>query len=277
MVTGHVESPADFSEGPVSILTLELDAANPPLLLGDWLGEAGGVLDIRRLHAGEPVPTDATGFDALLVLGAPFSVYDDETAPFLRPVRALLATTVAASTPTLAVGLGGQLLAVAAGGRVARPDDGAWRLGANLTAKRDATEQDILFGLVPITPDVMQFRRDTITALPGGGRLLLNSLTDPVEAFRVGSAAWGMQFHIETPAETLRAWQSDPRWNVPPEDLARSDRRFGAALDESAELMAHSWRAVAHRFVALVREGIPATPTGRGGPRLPIVSTDLGH
>lgn len=274
MTDAHGDDGAAVVDGPVSILTIELDPANPPLLLGDWLGEAGGVLDIRRPHAGDAVPADAAGFDALLVLGGPFAVYDDEAVPYLGQVRALLAAAVAASTPTLAVGLGGRLLAAAAGGRVGPSD--AWRLGAHLTAKRDATEQDLLFGLVPITPDVMQFRRETILALPGGGRLLLNSIADPVEAFRVGSAAWGMQFHIETPARVLRDWRSDARWGLADDDLARSDRRFGAGLDESAELMATSWRAVAHRFVELVRDGIPELPGGRVGPRLPIVSADLG-
>jgi GMP synthase-like glutamine amidotransferase len=259
---------------PVSILTLELDPANPPLLLGDWLGEAGGVLDIRRPHAGDAVPADAAGYDALLVLGGALGVYDDDVAPYLANVRALLAQSVAAGTPILAIGLGAQLLAVATGGRVQRAE-GGYRLGANLTAKRDDTEHDLLLGLVPITPDVMQFHRDSISALPGGSKLLLNSLRDPIEAFRVGSAAWGLQFHIETPPAVLRDWLGDPRRALTEDDRDRSERRFGAGLDEPAELMAQSWRAVAHRFVELVREGIPQTPTGHAAPRLPIVSSEL--
>lgn len=260
---------------PVTIVTLQLDPTDGPQLLGDWLGEAGGVLDLCRVYDGDPVPTDASGIEALLVLGGANSVYDDDTAPFLADVRALLGKAVAASTPTLAIGLGAQLLAVAAGGRVARAD-GGYRLGANLTAKRDATEQDLLLSEIPITPDVMQFHRDSITALPGGSRLLLNSLADPVDAFRVGSSAWGLQFHIETSADTLRSWLADPRREVTADEAAQAERRFAEALDESAELMAQSWRAVAHRFVELVREGIPATPTGHAAPRLPIVGTELG-
>lgn len=273
MVTDFAHNADAVADGPVSVLTLELDAANPPLLLGDWLGEAGGVLDIRRLHSGADMPSDTAGFDALLVLGGSMSVYDDEAAPYLASVRALLGKAVSASTPTLAIGLGAQLLAVATGGRVERAD--GYRLGANLTAKRDATEADLLLGMVPITPDVMQFHRDTIAALPGGGRMLLNSLLDPVDAFRVGSAAWGLQFHIETPADVLRSWRADLRRGLTAEDVERSDIRFGPMLDEAAELMAQSWRAVAHRFVHLVRDGIPATPTGHAAPRLPIVPSDL--
>jgi GMP synthase-like glutamine amidotransferase len=258
---------------PVRILILEHDPANPPLLLGDWLTEAGAVWEVRRPHAGDPVPGDATGWDAVIGLGGYLGVFDDDRAPWLSAARSLFGRLVTDATPTLAIGLSAQLLAVAAGGRVQRAD--GYRLGANLTAKRDATENDLLLGNVPITPDVMQFHRDSITALPGGSALLLNSLDDPVDAFRVGSAAWGLQFHIETPPDVLRSWLTDPHREVDDDQIARSERRFGAALDESAELMAQSWRAVTHRFVELIRDGIPQTPTGHAAPRLPIVPSEL--
>lgn len=258
---------------PVRILILEHDPANPPLLLGDWLTEAGADWQVRRLHAGDAVPGDAAGWDAIIGLGGHHGVYDDDRAPWLAAGRALFGRLVAGGTPTLAIGLSAQLLAVAAGGRVQRAD--RYRLGANLTAKRDATESDLLLGGVPITPDVMQFHRDSIVALPGGSKLLLNSLEDPVDAFRVGSAAWGLQFHIETPPEVLRSWLHDPARELTGGDIDRAARRFGDALDESAELMAQSWRAVVHRFVELIRDGIPEAPTDRTAPRLPIVSGEL--
>lgn len=260
--------------GPVTILIMEHDPANPPLLLADWLTEAGAHFDVRRLHAGDTVPTDVSGWDAVVGLGGYLGVYDDDQAPWLAGTRALFGRLVAEGKPTLAIGLSAQLLAVATGGRVQRAD-GEYRLGANLTAKRDDTESDLLLGDIPITPDVMQFHRDSISALPGGSRMLLSSLADPVDAFRVGSSAWGLQFHIETPPEVLRSWLADPRREVTEEDIERSARRFGVSLDESAELMGQSWRAVVHRFVDLIREGIPQTATGHAAPRLPIVTSEL--
>lgn len=256
----------------VSIHAIELDAADPPGLLGEWLTEAGAELTVRAPHAGDALPETLDGSDALLVLGGPWQVYDDDRVPYLADVRKLLAAAVTNTLPTLAVGLGGQLLAVAAGGQI-EPTDRP-RLGANLTAKRDATEGDALFGSVPITPDVMQFRRHTISALPSGGRLLLNSVHDPVEAFRVGKAAWGMQFHIETDANRLRDWRGDERWGLTADDIAAAERRFGQPLDEAAFLMAQSWRTVAHQFVALVRDGIPDSPFDRTRPLLPLASND---
>lgn len=258
----------------VRIVILEHDPANPPGLLTEWLAEAGADLEVRRLHAHDDVPSDTAGFDALISLGGALGVYDDDAAPWLADTRALLGNAVTGNVPTLAIGLGAQLLAVAAGGRVT---SGAseYRLGAGLVAKRDETDLDPLFGGVPITPDVMHFRRDSVTALPRGSQPMLASPEDTLEAFRVGSAAWGMQFHIETTAEVLREWRSDPRRGLTEDDAARSERAFGPRLDESAEYMGAVWGAMSSRFVELVRTGIEQTPWGTIAPRLAIV-TDNG-
>lgn len=258
----------------VRIMALELDPTDPPLRLAEWLAAAGAELAVRRVHGDDDVPAGTEGFDALLVLGGALGAFDDDRAPWLARVRRLLAGAVAEATPTLAIGLGAQLLAVATGGRVQAA--GGYRLGARLAAKRDVTEEDLLLGGVPITPDVMQFRRDTIAALPAGSVLLLASLDDAVEAFRVGSAAWGLQFHIETTAAALRGWRDDPRRGLTDADRTASERRFGAALDEAEDMMAGTWAAIAGRFVELVRQGIPQTATGRNVPRLPIVASELG-
>ena len=185
----------------VTVLIIELDSTNPAERLGGWLTGAEAEITVLRPHAGDPVPADAPPHNAVICLGGRYGVYDDDRAPYLADMRVLMDKLVTAAVPTLAIGLGAQLLAVASGGRVEPRPDG-WSLGALLAAKRDATEQDPLLGMVPITPDVMEFHRDTITLLPGGSQLLLSSPKDAVEAFRIGSAAWGLQFYIETSAAT---------------------------------------------------------------------------
>src|SRR5699024_6944735 len=139
---------------PVRIVVLEHDPADPPQRFGEWLTEAGALLDRCRLHAGDAVPADLTGHDALVSLGGAVEVDDEERAPWLADTRRLLAHAVTAAVPTFAIGLGAQLLAVAAGGRV-QPSDRGTHIGAHLVAKRDATDADLLFGALPITPDVM--------------------------------------------------------------------------------------------------------------------------
>ena len=79
-------------------------------------------------------------------------------------------------------------------------------IGAALVAKRDAAEADPLFGPVPMLPDVIQWHHDEVTELPLNATLLATSSSYPVQAFRVGEAAWAVQFHIECDTAMLADW-----------------------------------------------------------------------
>ncbi len=238
------------------------------MLLGDWLGEAGADVRVLRLHAGDRVPDEPGAFDALISMGGEMGATDDDVAPWLPATRALLASCSAAGTPTLGICLGAQLLAVATGGQVERGPDGP-EIGAYLAAKRDAAEADPLFAGLPLSPDVMHFHHDVISLLPPGAVLLLSSTGYPNQAFRIGPAAWGIQFHIEATADTLRGW--GPGGSDAP---TAPTGRLGPILDEAEELMGQVWRAFTHRFVELARDGVPPSPSAGGRPRLPLLHDD---
>ncbi len=223
------------------ILVLEHDPSDPLLRLGGWLTNAGADVDVLRLHAGDALPEDLTGYDAVLSLGGDMGAYDDDIAPWLPDTRALLARAVAERMPTLAICLGSQLLAAATGGTVTTGAEGP-EIGAYLTAKRDAAENDPLFDPLPMTPDVMQYHYDIVSTLPPGAVLLLSSTGYPHQAWRIGPSAWGLQFHIEPSADDLRAWgRSEGREPV---------GRLGPVLDQAEEAMGEVWRDFVARFVA---------------------------
>jgi GMP synthase-like glutamine amidotransferase len=215
------------------ILVLQHDASDPLLRLGGWLADAGADVHVLRLHAGDALPADLTGYDGLISLGGDMGAYDDDIAPWLPETRALLGRVVAQRMPTLAICLGSQLLAAATGGTVTTGAQGP-EIGAYLTAKRDAAENDPLFDPLPMTPDVMQYHYDIVSTLPPGAVLLLSSTGYPNQAWRIGSAAWGLQFHIEPSAADLRAWgRSEGREPV---------GRLGPVLDQAEEAMDEVWR-----------------------------------
>jgi GMP synthase-like glutamine amidotransferase len=221
---------------------------DPPGRLGDWLSAAGLELDERRLGAGDALPGDLSGHDGVLVLGGPQSSTDDD--PALDAVRALLARAVAEDVPTLAVCLGAQLLAQAGGGEVRRGEEGP-EVGATLVAKRDAADADPLFGPLPMTPDVVQWHHDAITRLPRGATLLAAGPLYPHQAFRVGTAVYGLQFHIETGPALARRWAESDAVGVAstPFDVDTLCARVAAADDD----VVAAWAPVAGRFADLVR------------------------
>lgn len=273
---------------PVRILVLEHDPTDPLLRLRDWLVEAGAVLTVLRPYAADAIPTlsktpadptETARFDALISLGGAMGAHDDEVAPWLAATRSLLAAAVARGTPTLGICLGAQLLAAATGGRVERGADGP-EIGAYLTAKRDAAHDDPLFDELPMTPDVMHYHRDVISVLPPRAVLLLSAIGYPHQAFRVGAAAWGLQFHIEPTAEHVRGWARDAGVPV--------TARLGPMLDDAEETMGFVWQEFAHRFVAFAADRAAADraaadraaadrtepgPAARGV-RLPIVTSE---
>jgi GMP synthase-like glutamine amidotransferase len=56
---------------------------------------------------------------------------------------------------------------------------------------------------------VIQWHYDAVTRLPDDAALLASSAAYPVQAFRVGELAWGLQFHMEATADIVRQWASE--------------------------------------------------------------------
>ncbi|SFF14752.1 type 1 glutamine amidotransferase [Blastococcus tunisiensis] len=233
------------------LLVVVPSETDPPARLGSWLRTAGLDLDERHLGAGDELPAGLDGYDGLVLLGGPQSSTDDAaTSPELVGVRALLGQALAADLPTLAICLGAQLLAQVGGGRTRVGVDGP-EVGATLVAKRDAADADPLFRPLPLSPDVIQWHHDEISELPPGATLLAGNPHYPHQAYRVGRHVYGLQFHIETTPEMVRAWAaSDPVGiAASPHDLETVCLRAEAVHPDVEEV----WEPFAGRFAELVR------------------------
>lgn len=247
------------------LLVIENDPTDDIRRLGEWLTAAGLRLHVLRPHAGEPLPADLAGYAALVVLGGSGPAYPAaERPPWLAGCEALLRKAVRHRVPTLAICLGAQLLATAHGGQVA-PGSAGPELGPALVARRDAAESDPLFAQVPFTPDVLQWHHDEITELPYGAVLLAASTRYPHQAFRLGPAAWGLQFHIEPDAELVGRWAADNAELL--RELGRDPAELAGAAAAVMDDLAEVWQPFAARFAALVRGELDVATR----PGLPIV------
>ena len=246
----------------VRALVVEHGPGDGPGRLAQWLPAAGLELDVLRPHAGDPVPEAVDGHDALIVLGGPFEAYDDGSAPWLAPTKALLRSAYEARVPVLAICLGAQLLAEATGGFV-EPGESGPELGARLVAKRDVAGADPLLWETPMSWICVQWHADAITELPPGSTLLASSPRYPNQAFRLGARAWGLQFHVEADEAMVRGWAEESRAGLEEGgvDVDELLERTLGELDDVAEL----WQPVLERFVAVVR-GEDPRPTA-----LPLV------
>jgi GMP synthase-like glutamine amidotransferase len=226
------------------LLVIQPDERDPIGPLGEWLAGAGADLDLRRP---DDLPESTVGYAGFVCLGGHMGAYDDAAYPWLAQVKRLLSEAVTRQLPTLAICLGAQLLAVAAGGRV-RPGPDGPEVGPLLVAKRDVGWQDPLFADMPFMPDVLQFHSDVITQLPPNSSLLAASTLYPNQAFRIGRAVYGIQFHIETTTELVESWAA----NAP--DTAEFARPGDLDHDRLVQVHAdieETWRPFAAQFVKL--------------------------
>jgi GMP synthase (glutamine-hydrolysing) len=165
---------------------------------------SGCDLRLVRPYAKEPIPGALDG-DGLLVLGGGMGVYEADRYPHLRDEMRLLRSTVRAGRPVLGICLGSQLLAAALGGEVAKAPrkEIGWFGVELLSGARD----DALFSAAPTSFTAFHWHGDAFL-LPEGTVPLARSAQTPLQAFRAGPTAWGVQFHLETDARVLEAMLS---------------------------------------------------------------------
>jgi len=251
------------------VLVIQPDSSDPLGPLGDWLIDAGAeprvVTPYGTPVAADQLPADLDGYAGLVVLGGPMGATDDLDHPWLADIRRLLANAVTRQVPTLALCLGAQLLAVAAGGGVSVGDEGP-EVGPDVVAKRDAAWTDPLLAELPLMPDVLQFHADVVDRLPPNTQLLASATRYPNQAFRVGRCAYGLQFHIETTTDTVLAWARD---NPEAAEFARADALTVERLDQLHTDLEETWRPVVEKFVRLAAGELAAAAR----PQLPL----LGH
>jgi GMP synthase (glutamine-hydrolysing) len=193
----------------VNVLVLQHIACEPPGVFEDVLVERGATLHRVELDEGELLPASLEGVDAIVAMGGPMSVNDEADHPWLRAEKALIADAVRGGLPFWGSCLGVQLLASALGAPVRQgPAPEVGILPVHATA---ATDGDPVFSGLAWPRPTLQWHQDTFD-LPEGATLLATSPAYPHQAFRVGSVAYGVQFHIEVDEAMADEWAQVPAY-----------------------------------------------------------------
>ena len=163
----------------------------------DWIRSGVGALPIPVAvidpRAGGNLPNKASVAGAI-VTGSHSMVTDRE--PWSESLAAWLRSAVSENIPVLGICYGHQLLAHALGGEVAHHPDGM-ELGTVSVKLNEAAKCDALFAGMPEQFAAQVVHRQSVRRLPEGAVLLGGNAFEPHHAFRVGDAAWGIQFHPE--------------------------------------------------------------------------------
>ena len=180
------------------------------------------ILEVKTVELGqEALPQDLSRIDAVIVLGGPMNVYEEDKYPFLKQESAFLNNVMKAEIPFMGICLGAQMLARAAGSKVskaARKEIGWCRV--RLT---DEGLRDPLFEGLGKELEVFQWHEDRFD-VPEGSSLLAESDVCP-QAFRMGRNAYGLQFHYEVTPDMIARWSREYGYDVDGKKAANDEFR----------------------------------------------------
>ncbi len=168
--------------------------------VGRFVRENGYEEEVCRLALGHALPETLTDYAGVVIFGGPMSVHDTAEFPFLNAERDWIARHADGSTPMLGICLGAQLIATALGGNSVRHPQEKVEVGYYPLF---STEQGL--PLFPREMHAFQWHGDAIIA-PPGAELLATGDTFAVQAFRMGQAVVGIQFHPEVSRAMHHRW-----------------------------------------------------------------------
>ncbi len=175
-------------------------------VFGEAVREGGHRLDEWSLAWGTPPPRPIDDYGAVLVFGGSMHADQDDRHPWLREENLFIQRLLDRHVPMLGVCLGIQLIAKAGGAAVYPLPDGP-EIGWSEVNLTEAGLSDPLLSCLPPSFDAFGWHYYTYD-LPACAVELARSARCN-QAFRLGDAAWGIQFHAEVTLDTVRGWLAD--------------------------------------------------------------------
>jgi len=243
----------------MKFLVFQHAASEHPGSFRDFMRADGVSWDVVKLDEGDTIPA-LDGYDALMVLGGPMDVWEEDIHPWLVDEKAAIRDWVCAGRPYFGICLGHQLLAVAMGGTVGpmeRQEVGVCTV--SLTAEG---ARSLLFAQVPETFPTLQWHGAAVLQAPEGAVILAHNSHCPIQALQIGPAAVSIQYHVELTDRTVRDWGAIPEYRCALEAVTGAGGQ--EALEAAAAREMDTFRTAAAQLYANFRKMIPQTP---GEPR----------
>ena len=182
-----------------------------------WLEVAGCEVSRTRFFETARLPAPPE-IDFLVVLGGPMSVNDENAFPWLIEEKRFIRECVAAGKPVLGICLGAQLIASALGARVYpnRFREIGWFPVRGLPARHGSTFS------FPRSLEVFHWHGETFD-LPEEAVPIARSDGCDNQAFQIGRSVIGLQFHLETTAESAHAMVRECRTELVPGRYVQSE------------------------------------------------------
>ncbi len=151
-------------------------------------------LGTTHWYRGDQAP-DVHSFDALIVMGGPMGIYDEEIYPWLADEKILIKDAINAGKIVIGICLGAQLIADVLGGKVTRNTHK--EIGWLPLQVLPAASAHPVAQILAKYPDVFHWHGDTF-AIPPGALHIARSEGCLNQAYVINNQVYGFQFHLET-------------------------------------------------------------------------------
>ncbi|MCG6889996.1 MAG: type 1 glutamine amidotransferase [Gammaproteobacteria bacterium] len=217
-----------------NILVLQHIAIEDPGYIKDLMEADGWNLLQIELDAGESIPSDLSGFDAMLCMGGPMDTWMEAEYPWLiEEKRRIYEWVVIMGKPFLGFCLGCQLLGEVLGGQIVKSEPA--EIGVLDINMAPAAKNDILFADYPATIKAVQWHSFEVRGLESNPEVTIlgSSDTTPYQIFKFRNHAYVVQFHVEVRSDTVMQWGCVPEYKTALESSLGSDAL--AEFDQAAQ------------------------------------------
>ncbi len=188
---------------PAKILIVLHQEHSTPGRVGRLLRLQGFSLDVRRPRFGDPLPKTLAEHAGAVIFGGPMSANDQED--FVRQEIDWIEVPLREERPFLGICLGAQMLAKHLGERVFQHPSGRVEVGY-YPIRPTAEMRALCARCGAAAPSyVYHWHREGFD-LPANATLLADGDEFPVQAFRYGETAYGIQFHPEVTYKMICRW-----------------------------------------------------------------------
>jgi GMP synthase (glutamine-hydrolysing) len=233
------------------VLTIVHEQDAGPGVFDSALAAAEARVDTWLVAEQPQAPAVASAYDAIISFGGSAHPHQEDRHPWLATEKRFLTVALAGDIPLLGVCLGSELIAEAAGARtrhLSHPEIGWYEV--SLT---DQGRADPVVGAIGDSFEALEWHSYAVD-LPAGATALAHS-SSCLQAYRLGSFAWGLQFHAEVTDEDFQHWLDNYTID---EDAVRERIDPRAIATETAGRMA-GWhelgRGICARFLATASAG----------------------
>jgi len=235
------------------ILFIKNISIEGPETLGDFFAEKGFLSQTVDLSLGEKLPSSLNEIEAVVCLGGPMNVYEEDKYPFLKEEDLFIKKALKEKIPFLGICLGSQLLAKASGAKVTRAP--VEEIGFSYVTLTEEGKEDPLFDGIKSPLWVYQWHGDTF-GVPKKGSLLASSAGCPHQAIKIGENAHGLQFHVEITDKNIQEWAQN---YFDQNELALKDKTQEIREDyaRKKEIFNENAQSMYNNFLKIIQRKVP--------------------